>query len=157
MRATKTTKDTAQGIDKIPYSMLHHLSPSNKRALLRLFNTLVIPRNSALSLEKHQHPNNIQRGQHLCFSTSLFSPALENLWNVLCSIDYNISPSFHPHIFAYEKGAGTGDNIAILLFLPIGNDSVVVFLDLETAFELANHDVILHILADNGVMSKLLQ
>lgn len=66
-------------------------------------------------------------------------------------------PSFHHHIFAYEKGAGTGDNIAILLFLPIGNDSVVVFLDLETAFELANHDVILHILADNGVMSKLLQ
>lgn len=38
VKATTTFKDTAPGIDKIPYFMLYHLGPSSMRALLRLFN-----------------------------------------------------------------------------------------------------------------------
>lgn len=113
MRATKTTKDTAQGIDKIPYSMLHHLSPSNKRALLRLFNTLVIPRNSALSLEKHQHPNNTQRGQHLCFSTSLSSLLHWKIYETCCAPSITTYHHLSIHTFLPMK-KGQAQEITLL-------------------------------------------
>lgn len=55
--------------------------------------------------------------------------------------NYNIL-LFPSSIFAYKKGAGTGDNIITLNSLD-GHGSSVVFLALEKAFELANKDAIL--------------
>lgn len=68
----------------------------------------------------------------------------------------HIIPKFPSHIYAYQKGAGTGDNIITLLSLLDGKDSIVVFLDLEKAFELANKDAILSSLAEKGLKGKLL-
>ncbi|XP_027224934.2 uncharacterized protein [Penaeus vannamei] len=68
----------------------------------------------------------------------------------------HIIPQFPLHIYAYQKGAGTGDNIITLLSLLDGKDSIVVFLDLEKAFELANKDAILSSLAEKGLKGKLL-
>ncbi|XP_063590245.1 uncharacterized protein LOC134767129 [Penaeus indicus] len=64
---------------------------------------------------------------------------------------------FPPTIFAYQKGAGTGDNIVTLLSLLDGKDSIVVFLDLEKAFELANKEAILSSLAEKGLRGRLLE
>jgi len=67
----------------------------------------------------------------------------------------HIIPKFPPHIYAYQKGAGTGDIITLLSLLD-GKDSIVVFLDLKKAFELANKDAILSSLAEKGLKGKLL-
>ncbi|XP_063615273.1 uncharacterized protein LOC134788316 [Penaeus indicus] len=64
---------------------------------------------------------------------------------------------FPPTIFAYQKGAGTGDNNATLLSLLDGKDSIVVFLDLEKTFDLANKEAILSLLAEKGLRGRLLE
>ncbi|XP_069992289.1 uncharacterized protein [Penaeus vannamei] len=157
-KATKTSKDTTPGIDKIPYSMLHHLGPSSMGTLLRQFNA---PYHQGTLPQAWKSANLIPIPK--CDSTNAFRPisllscigkTMERA--VLHRLQY-IIPSLHPHIFAYEKGTGTADNIATLLSLTDGNDSVIVFLDLEKAFELANHDAILHALAEKGVKGKLLK
>jgi len=63
----------------------------------------------------------------------------------------HLTTDFPPTIFAYQKGAGTGNNIITLLSLLDGKDSIVVFLDLEKAFELANKEAILSLLAEKGL------
>ncbi|ROT82187.1 hypothetical protein C7M84_024641 [Penaeus vannamei] len=72
----------------------------------------------------------------------------------MCSIAYKHHSIPSIHIFL--EGTGTA-HITTLLSLTDGNDSVIVFLDLEKAFELANRDAILHILAEKGVKGMLLQ
>jgi len=157
-KATKTSKDTTPGIDKIPYSMLHHLGPSSMGTLLRLFNasyhqgTLPQAWKSAnlIPIPKRDSTNAFRPISLLsCIGKTMERAVLHRLQHII--------PSLHPHILAYEKGTGTADNIATLLSLTDGNDSVIVFLDLEKAFELANHDAILHALAEKGVKGKLLK
>lgn len=57
----------------------------------------------------------------------------------------------HQYTFAYCKGIGTRDNLAAIHNLADGKDAVIVFIDLEKAFELANREAVISILAKRGV------
>lgn len=58
----------------------------------------------------------------------------------------------------HEKPAGlsTIDNLAAIHNQIDGQDSIIIFLDLRKAFELANRQVIISLLASKGISGKLL-
>ncbi|XP_050739898.1 uncharacterized protein LOC127009964 [Eriocheir sinensis] len=62
----------------------------------------------------------------------------------------------HHHLFAFRQGRGTRDCVSTLLSTILDRTAVVVFLDLEKAFELASAPAILSILAEKGVRGRLL-
>ena len=63
----------------------------------------------------------------------------------------------HNQLFAFSKGTGTADNFAGLLSTVDDRPSVVVFLDLEKAFELVNPLTILEVLVQKGVQGRLIR
>lgn len=63
----------------------------------------------------------------------------------------------HPQLFAYTSGVGTTENIAGLLSTIKYHPTIVVFLDLEKAFELVNPPTILEALTHKGVQERLPQ
>jgi len=65
---------------------------------------------------------------------------------VLARLLFHI-PHPHQHIYAYTRGLSTKDNLATVYSLTDGVDSIITFLDIEKAFELANSKAIIHILA----------
>ena len=70
--------------------------------------------------------------------------------------EHRVGP-LHNQLFAFSKGIGTADNIAGLLSIVDDHPSVVVFLDLEKAFELVNPLTILEVLVLKGVQGKLIR
>lgn len=68
----------------------------------------------------------------------------------------HLIPRPHQHSFAFCKGMGTAENLSYIHSVIDGNDSIIVFLDLEKAFELANAEAILSLLAKRGVAGNIL-
>jgi len=66
-------------------------------------------------------------------------------------------PRPHKHSYAYCKGFGTRDNLATIHSLIDGKDSIIVYLDLEKAFELANREAIISTLASRGISGNILK
>ena len=62
----------------------------------------------------------------------------------------------HQHVFGFTRGVSTTDSIFALLAQANHRPTLVVFLDLEKAFELASHNAILTALVEKGVRGKLL-
>ena len=74
---------------------------------------------------------------------------------VLRRLQYQLGPP-HPCAFAYTRKTGATENIATILSLTEGKSAIIVFLDIEKAFELANAEAVLSSLAGKGVTGKLL-
>lgn len=62
----------------------------------------------------------------------------------------------HPRLFAYREGVGAADNIAAVLGEIDNSRALVIFIDLEKAFELASRDAILQTLVKKVVRGRLL-
>ena len=69
---------------------------------------------------------------------------------VLPRLEWRVGP-LHPHIFGFVRGSSTGDCIMTLLALVNNRTAVAVFLDLEKAFEMADHTTILDALVRKGL------
>lgn len=76
-------------------------------------------------------------------------------WAVLSRLQHLV-PHLNQHLYAYSKGLGTKDNLAAIHNSIDGKDGVIVFLNLETAFELAWREVIISNLVCKGITGKLL-
>ncbi|XP_071550556.1 uncharacterized protein [Panulirus ornatus] len=74
---------------------------------------------------------------------------------VLNSLKWKVSP-MHPHIFTNTEHTGTATNTAEILSIIDSEPVIVVFLDLEKAFELASPLAILETLAEKGVQGRLI-
>ncbi|XP_047478493.1 uncharacterized protein LOC125031653 [Penaeus chinensis] len=141
--AIKSGIDTAPGIDKISYSMIKHLGPQATQLLLLLFNKSL----EAGLLHKAWKVSDIQpipkAGAEKAFRTiSLLSCHSKTMEKAILRRLRFLTPRRHKHSFAYCKGFGTRDNPATVYSLTDGKDSIIVFIDLEKAFELANREAI---------------
>ncbi|XP_050705387.1 uncharacterized protein LOC126990784 [Eriocheir sinensis] len=70
-------------------------------------------------------------------------------------LEWALGP-LHHHLFAFRRARGTRECVSILLSSITGCKAVVVFLDLEKAFELASTPAILSTQAAKGVHGRLL-
>ena len=154
----KTGRDTATGEDCITYSMIHHGGDAGLSALCTLLNHSwdegVLPANwkkaTIVPIPKRGSPGQMRPISLLsCLGKTCERAVLQRLLHVL-------GPP-HPRTFAYTRKTGTTENIASIIGLTDNTPAIVVFLDLEKAFELANAEAILFSLARKGVCGKLLR
>ncbi|XP_076069753.1 uncharacterized protein LOC143041629 [Oratosquilla oratoria] len=74
---------------------------------------------------------------------------------VLACLQWRVGP-LHPHVYGNTRGRSTADSILTLLNQVNHRLDIIVFLDLEKAFELASPRAILAALVSKGVMGRML-
>ena len=132
--------DTAPDTNKVTYSMVSNLWATGKPELLTIFNMSLEVGSpptpwkvtTITSIPKSKDPGTMR-------PISLFScPAkiLERM--VLDQLKWQVG-EFHPHLFAFQSCRNTSTCLMILLGVLRSHSSLVVFLDLEKAFEVQTH------------------
>ena len=140
--ALKTGKSTAPGIDGITYDIIALLAMIKGNPLLKLFNLIFrkgklpkawkeflmipIPRGGT-----SDRPRPISLGSCLC---KMFERLLNRIMHVM-------KERFNDNMFGFLPGRGTAEAIAAF---QCNKSRYAVFLDLESAFDKANKDVILY-------------
>ena len=149
--------DTASGADGITYSMLQTAGRPGDEAFLQVLNRswregrlpYVWKGGDIRAIRKHSDPVKLRPLTLL----RCMAKQAENL--VRARLEWRIGP-LHPHLFGFTRGRSTIDSITNLLSLIDNSPAVVVFLDMEKAFELACADSILEALVKRGVKGRLL-
>ncbi|XP_050706238.1 uncharacterized protein LOC126991544 [Eriocheir sinensis] len=150
-------KDTATGVNRIPYSFLANAGPDMQAEVLALFNRSLelgaLPASWKLATIV-PIPKSGDGLQHRPISLlSCLGKCMERV--LLPRLQWAMGP-LHHHLFAFRRGRGTRDCISTLLSGVLERRAVVVFIDLEKAFELASAPAMLSILAERGVRGRLL-
>lgn len=153
--AGKTSTDTAPGHDGITYSMINNSGAEGSQALLQLINESwkqgKLPQKWK-SADQIPIPKHNEKDKHRPISLlPCVSKTMERM--VLTRLKWKKGPR-NKHIFGFEAGAGTGHCIANVLGHPTA--TIIIFLDIEKAFELANPFAIADILARKGIKGNLL-
>ncbi|XP_063887725.1 uncharacterized protein LOC135115154 [Scylla paramamosain] len=156
-RARRRGRDTAAGADGVPYSMLAHAGPAGDAALLATINAswmagCLPPAWKEADIQpipKPREPTKIRPISLL----SCTAKTAERM--VLARLQWRVGPS-HPHVFGYTREVSTADSILALLTQIDRRPAVIVFIDLEKAFELASPHAILDALVRKGVRGRLL-
>ena len=86
---------------------------------------------------------------------SLLSCTAKTAEMVLARLQWRVGPLYQ-HVFGFTRGKSTTDSIFALLAQVNHSPTIVVFLDLEKAFDLASPHAILTALVGKGVRGKLL-
>ncbi|XP_076052657.1 uncharacterized protein LOC143032075 [Oratosquilla oratoria] len=154
----KRSSDTAPGSDLVTYSMVAHLGDAGEEALLQVVNSSWscgrLPSNwkraDIVPIPKPREP-----GKYRPISlTSCLGKTMEKM--VLQRLLWKLGPP-QENLYGFTKGVGTAQCITTLLSHVEQRHAMVVFFDLEKAFELASPAAILDSLAARGVQGKLLQ
>lgn len=155
--ARKGRRDTAPGSDGITYSMLRCAGRAGDMAFLSLFNhSWRLGRSPAdwkegdiVTISKHSAPTKLRPLTMLkCPGKTAESMVLNRLrWRV---------GDLHPHLFGFVRGSSTSDCIMTLLSKIDHRHAIVVFLDIEKAFELACPAAILDALVRKRVRGRML-
>ena len=156
-RAKKMSKDTAPGENNITYSMLRSMGPAGESAMLALVNaswsagrlpetwkTAVIH-----PIPKPKEPNKTRPISLL----SCIAKTAERM--VLSRLKWKLGAPHH-NIYGFAESRSAADSIASLLAEVNNKPAIIVFLDLEKAFELASPTAIADRLAERGVCGRLL-
>ncbi len=156
-KALRPRPDTAAGADKITYSMIRKGGEAAQDELLKIINTSyatgLLP-SAWKEATIHPVPKPRDPGKTRPISLlSCFGKTAERM--VLNRLHWVAGP-LHENIFAYTRNIGTRDCLFDMLTSISGRKAVVIFLDMEKAFELANARAILTALAKKGVAGKLL-
>ena len=150
-------KDTSPGADQITYSMIKNMGESGEKAYLLLLNTTwsqhqrpqVWNQQDTQPIPKPKEPNSYRPISLL----SCLEKTAEKM--VLARLQHKIGP-LHPNLYAFREGTGTTECITDVLSCINNQPALVVFLDLEKAFELASSAAILYSLVQKGVKGHLL-
>ncbi|XP_050709221.1 uncharacterized protein LOC126994012 [Eriocheir sinensis] len=156
-RAQKRGRDTAAGADGVVYSMLAHAGPAGEAALLSLLNASWLagrlpPAWKEADIQPIPKPREPGKLRPISL-TSCTAKTAERM--VLSRLQWRVG-NLHPHVFGYTRRVSTADSIITLLTQANHRPTLVVFLDLEKAFELASPDAILIALVEKGVRGRLL-
>ena len=156
-RAKKTSRDTAPGSDCVPYSFLSNMGPAGEQAALALFNASWAAGRLPVDWKKADvvpipKPRDRQSFRPISL-TSCLSKTAERM--VLNRLQWCMG-HLHPDVYGYTKGVAATTCVANLLGLVSDLPAIVVFLDLEKAFEMANPTAILASLTAKGVTGNLL-
>ncbi|XP_050710063.1 uncharacterized protein LOC126994835 [Eriocheir sinensis] len=149
--------DTFPGEDKIPYAFLRHAGFAMLDEIVNLFNasysrgTVPATWKTAIIVPI---PKSGDGGEFP--PISLLSCLGKTMERILLSRLRWAMGALHHHLIAFRRGMGTRDCVSTLLSGVLGRQAVVVFLDLEKAFELASVPAVLSILAEKGVRGRLL-
>ncbi|XP_068203704.1 uncharacterized protein [Palaemon carinicauda] len=150
-------RDTAPGADGITYSMLNHLGEPTKNSYLHIIN---------LTHDQHIRPepwnkqdtNPIPKPKEInayrpIALLSCTGKVAERM--VLRRLQWVVGP-LHDRLCAYTRGIGTQECLADVMATVNGKSALVVFLDLEKAYELASSDAIPTSLVIKGARGHLL-
>ncbi|XP_068225280.1 uncharacterized protein [Palaemon carinicauda] len=155
--ALSKTKDTAPGTDLITYSMLTHMGDPAKEIYLQLINKTHVERvRPRLWRQQDTQPvpkpkeENAYRPIALITCTEKVAERM-----VLNRLKWKIG-KLHHRLYAFTDGVGTHECITDLMATINESHSLVVFLDLEKAFELASSAAILFSLVRKRVRGHLL-
>ena len=149
--------DTAPGRDRITYSMLRHLGPVGRRALLTLFNESLASGSppacwkdaTIVPIPKAGQPKALRPISLLSVPGKL----LERM--VLNRLRWKVG-ELPPHLHAFQRRRSTTSSFMTLMGALRSRSGLVAFVDLEKAFELAQPLVILEALVERGVGGRLL-
>lgn len=155
--AKKKSKDTAPGQDGITYSMITNLGSTGQNALLNIINESWSIGRLPVAWKKADVlpiPKPKEKGKYRPIAlTSCLCKTMERM--VLNRLLWKLGP-WHPHLFGFVKRTGTTTAIASLLSSVKDRKAVLVFMDLEKAFELANPQAILASLSERGIGGRML-
>ncbi|XP_076046411.1 uncharacterized protein LOC143028348 [Oratosquilla oratoria] len=156
-QAKRRGRDTAAGADGVTYSMIAHAGSAGEAALLATVNeSWMAGRLPPSWKEANIQPIPKPREPTKLRPISLLSCTAKTAERmVLARLQWRVGP-LHPHIFGYTRGRSTADSILTLLNQVNHRPAIVVFLDLEKAFELASPHAILAALVRKGVMGRML-
>ncbi|XP_076041806.1 uncharacterized protein LOC143025691 [Oratosquilla oratoria] len=156
-QAKRRGRDTAAGADGVTYSMIAHAGPAGDAALLATVNEswmagCLPPSWKEADIQPIPKPREPTKLRPISL-LSCTAKTAERM--VLARLQWRVGP-LHPHIFGYTRGRSTADSILTLLNQVNHRPAIVVFLDLEKAFELASPHAILAALVRKGVMGRML-
>ncbi|XP_076044675.1 uncharacterized protein LOC143027293 [Oratosquilla oratoria] len=156
-RAKRRGRDTAAGADGVTYSMIAHAGPAGDAALLATVNESWMARCLPPSWKEADiQPIPNPRESTKLRPISLLSCTTKTAERmVLARLQWRVRP-LHPYVFGYTRSRSTVDSILMLLNQVNHRPAIVVFLDLEKAFELASPHAILAALVREGVMGRML-
>ena len=156
MRAEKRGKDTVPGEDGATYTMLRSMGLAGKSAFLSLINaSRKAGRLSSRWKTAVIHPIPKPKDPGKMRPISLLSCTAKTAERmVLNRLKWKLGAP-HQNISGFTEGRSTADSIASLLAKVNNQSAVVVFLDLEKAFELASPTAIADELAARGVKGRL--
>ena len=157
-KAKNKGRDTAPGEDGTTYTMLRSAGRAGEDALLALVNaSWMVGRLPARWKEALIHPIPKPREPEKTRPISLLSCTAKTAERmVLNRLKWKVGEPHH-NIYGFTNGRSTADSIASLLASINDRPAIVIFLDLEKAFELASPTAIAHALASKGVSGRLLQ
>lgn len=150
-------KATSPGDDGIPYSVLRLMSQAHGNPLLCLYNMSltagILPAAwTASTIIPIPKPSSTK---HRPISlTSCFCKAMERV--LLSRLRHLIGDQLSPYLYGFTPGKSTQHCFAEYMSLSHPS-SCIAFIDLKSAFDIANRDVILEQLADMGVTGQLLK
>ncbi|XP_068218943.1 uncharacterized protein [Palaemon carinicauda] len=155
--ALSKNKDTAPGADNITYSMLKHMGNPAKEIYLKLINKTHVERvRPQLWRQQDTQPvpkpkeENAYRPIALITCTAKVAERM-----VLNRLKWKVG-DLHHRLYAFREGVGTHECITDLMATINEERALVVFLDLEKAFELASAAAILFSLVRKRVRGHLL-
>ena len=156
-RALATGKDSAPGEDGVTYSVLRLLQKVPGNPLLQLFNLCFhrgyVPRAWTSSIIVPIPKPGTDRFRPVSL-TSCFSKVLERI--LLNRLLFRLHPKLSPHLYGFLPRRGT-HHCLLELYTRLSPNSVVAFIDLKSAFDVANREIILDQLVDFGVKGNLLR
>ena len=132
-------KDTALGADKITYTMINNMGEAGERAFLLLVNTQYTQQSridewNDQDTQPIPKPKDSTNPRPISLLSCLKKTA-EKM--VLKLLKWNIGP-LNLHLYAYTEGMGTTECITNILSTVNSKPAIIVFLDMEKAFEQAN-------------------
>lgn len=157
LRALAKGKASAPGEDGITYPVLRLLLKVPGNPLLQLFNMCFqrghVPRAWTSSIIVPIPKPGTDRFRPVSL-TSCFIKVLERIF--LNRLMFRLHPELSPHLYGFLPQRGT-HHCLLELYTRLSPTSVVAFIDLKSAFDVANREIILDQLVDFGVKGNLLR
>ena len=157
-RAKRRSRDTAPGEDGITYTMLRNMGQAGESAFLALLNASwrvgrLPPQWKSAIVHPIPKPKEPEKTRPISLLSCVAKTA-ERM--VLNRLNWKVGPP-HRNVYGFAEGKSAPDSIASLLATINNQKAIVVFLDLEKAFELASPTAITDALASRGVSGRLLR
>ncbi|XP_042891046.1 uncharacterized protein LOC122265711 [Penaeus japonicus] len=156
-RALAGTKTTAPGDDGLTYQVLHLIQKVPGNLLLHLFNLCFrqgyVPSAWTSSIIVPIPKPGTDKFRPISL-TSCFSKVLERI--LLARLMHRLQDKLSPSLYGFLPQRST-HHCLVELYTRLSSTSVVAFLDLKSAFDIANREIILDQLVDFGIQGNLLR